>query len=106
VLVVRGPGWRFPLLVRATLDPHTVHTDAVGVVVLGLAFRLPRFLVRSRSFAVPIVDPTLELEAVTVDGDDVRLGFRHDGMRRRLHLDALRAAVRDGATKLGATIFG
>ena len=105
LLVVRGPGWRFPLLVRATVDLHTVHADAVGVVVLGRAFRLPRLLVRSRSFAVPVVDPALELELVTVDGDDVRLGFRHHGVRRRLHLDALRAAVRDGATKLGASIF-
>ena len=31
----RGPGWRFPLLVRPTLDPSTVHTEAVGAVVLG-----------------------------------------------------------------------
>ena len=37
LLVVRGPGWRLPLLVRATLDPSTVHTEAVGAVVLGRA---------------------------------------------------------------------
>ena len=60
----------------------------------------------SRSFAVPPVDPALDLESVTVDGDDVALGFRHEGVRQRLHLDAVRAAVRDGATKLGSTIFG
>jgi len=106
LLVVRGPGWRVPLLVRATVDTHTVHTDAVGVVVLGRAFRLPHFLVRSRTFAVPVVDPALELEAVTVDGDDVTLGFRHEGVRQRLHLDGLRTAVRDGATKLGSAFFG
>ncbi len=106
LLVVRGPGWRFPLLVRATVDPRTVHTEAIGVMVLGRAVRLPRFLVRARSFAVPPVDPALELETVTVDGDDVTLGFRHAGVRQRLHLDALRGAVRDGATKLGSTIFG
>jgi hypothetical protein len=63
-------------------------------------------LVKSRTFAVPAIDPALELEAVTVAGDAVTLGFRHEGVRQRLHLDALRAAVRDGATKLGATIFG
>ena len=106
LLVVRGPGWRAPLVVRATVDPRTVHTEAVGVVVLGRTFRLPRFLVKSRTFAVPAIDPALELEAVTVAGDAVTLAFRHAGVRQRLHLDALRAAVRDGATKLGATIFG
>ena len=106
LLVVRGPGWRFPLLVRATVDPRTVHTEAVGVVVLGRAIRLPRFLVRARSFAVPPFDPALDLETVTVDGDDVAFGFRHEGVRQRLHLDALRAAVRDGATRLGSSIFG
>src|SRR5262249_22097461 len=34
-LVVRGPRWRMPVLVRATVDPSTVRADAVGVVVLG-----------------------------------------------------------------------
>jgi len=106
LLVVRGPGWRFPLLVRATVDPRTVHTEAIGVVMLGRAVRLPRFLVRAREFAVPPIDPALALETVTVDGDDVALGFRHEGVRQRLHLDALRTAVRDGATKLGSTVFG
>ena len=105
-LIVRGPGWRFPLVVRATVDPRTVHTEAVGVVVLGRAVRLPRFLVRTRSFPVPAIDPDLDLEAVEIEGDDVTLRVRHAGVRQRLHLDALRAAVRDGATKLGATIFG
>ena len=106
LLVVRGPRWRFPLLVRASVDPRTVHTEAVGIVVLGRPFRLPRRLVRTRSFAVPAIDPALELESVRVDGEALALGFRHEGVRQRLHLDALRAAVRDGATKLGATIFG
>jgi len=84
----------------------TVHAEAVGVVVLGRAVKLPRFLVRTRTFAVPPLDPALLLEDVTIDGNDVRLGFRHDGVRQRVHLDALRAAVRDGATRLGNTIFG
>jgi len=106
LLVVRGPGWRLPLIVRATVDPMTVHAEAVGVVVLGRAVKLPRFLVRTRTFAVPPLDPALLLEDVTIDGNDVRLGFRHDGVRQRVHLDALRAAVRDGATRLGNTIFG
>jgi hypothetical protein len=106
LLVVRGPGWRLPLLVRATVEPTTVHTEAVGVVVLGRALKLPGFLVRTRAFAVPPLDPAVELEAVTVDGDDVRLQLRHEGVRQRVHLDAVRAAVRDGATRLGNTIFG
>jgi len=106
LLVVRGPGWRLPLIVRATVDPMTVHAEAVGVVVLGRAVKLPRFLVRTRTFAVPPLDPALLLEDVTIDGNDVRLGFRHDGVRQRVHLDAMRAAVRDGATRLGNTIFG
>ena len=106
LLVVRGPGWRVPALVRATVDPSTVHAEAVGVVLLGHALKLPRFLVRRRSLAVPRIDPAMELEDVTVDGDEVRLRFRHEGVRQRVHLDALRAAVRDGATRLGTTIFG
>lgn len=106
LLVVRGPGWRFPLLVRATVEPRVVHAAAIGVVVLGRAIRFPRFLVRTRTIDVPTIDPALDLEAVQVEGDRVVLRVRHEGVRQRLHLDALRAAVRDGATKLGATIFG
>jgi hypothetical protein len=106
LLVVRGPGWRLPLLLRASVDATTVHTEAVGVIVFGRAVRLPRFLVRSRTFAVPPLEPGMELDAVTVDGDDVRLAFRHAGVRQRVHLDAVRGAVRDGVTRLGNTIFG
>jgi hypothetical protein len=106
LLVVRGPGWRLPLLVRATVAPTTVHTEAVGVIVLGRAVKLPRFLVRTRTLPVPALDPAVTLDAVTIDGDDVVLAFRHEGVRQRVHLDALRAAVRDGATRLGNSIFG
>jgi len=88
------------------VGPRVVHAAAIGVVVLGRAIRFPRVLVRTRTIDVPTIDPALDLEAVQVEGDRVALRVRHEGVRQRLHLDALRAAVRDGATKLGATIFG
>jgi hypothetical protein len=100
------PGRRWRMLVRPTVDAHTLRTEIVGVLVLRRAVRLPRFLVRTRVDALPPLDPSVELLDVQIAGDDVTLRVRHDGLRQTVRLDALRAAVREGATKLGDVIFG
>jgi hypothetical protein len=96
LIALRLPRRRIRVLVRPTVHGRTVRIETVGVVVLRRRVRLPRMLVRTRVYALPPLDPSLELVDVRVTGDDVALRLRHEGIRQPLRLDALRTAIRDG----------
>jgi hypothetical protein len=102
---VRLPRPRVRMMVRPTVDTESVRVETVAVVLLGRQVRLPRFLVRTREFPLPALDPSVELVDVAIADDDVVFRFRHEGVRQAINLDVLRAAVRDGATKLGSALF-
>jgi hypothetical protein len=105
LVLVRIPGRRIRFLVRPAIDARSVRIETVGVVVLGRTVSLPRFLVRTSVRPLPRLGPSVEIVDVQVDGDDVTLQVRHEGVRQSVRLDALRTAVRDGVTKLGDAIF-
>ena len=93
------------MIVRPTIDTDSVRVDTVAVVLLGKQVRFPRFLVRTREYPLPALDPSVELVDVAILDDDVVFRLRHEGVRQPINLDVLRAAVRDGATKLGSALF-
>ncbi len=105
-IALRMPRRRVRVLVRATPSASGLRIDTVGVLVFRRELRFPRRLIRTRVHTLPPLDPALEIVGVTVDGDDVSLRVRHEGIRQPLRLDALRTAIRDGATKLTDTILG
>jgi hypothetical protein len=105
---VRLPRPRVRMILRPTVDTETVRVETVAVVVLGAQVRIPRRLVRTREYPIPPLGPSLgqsvELVDVAIADDDVVFRLRRDGVRQTINLDVLRAAVRDGATKL-TTLF-
>jgi hypothetical protein len=105
LLALRPPRRRSRVLVDATLHGRGVRIETVGVVVFGREVRLPRMLTRSRVYALPSLDPSLEIVDVSTNGNDVMLRVRHEGIRQPVRLDALRAAIRDGAMNFDDAIF-
>jgi hypothetical protein len=99
------PRPRVRMVVRPTVDTESVTVETVAVILLGRQLRLPRFLVRTRVYPLPRLDPEVELVDVAIDGDDVMFRFRHAGVRQSINLDVLRSAIRDGASKLGSAIL-
>jgi hypothetical protein len=106
LLAVRVPRRHVRVLIRPTLLGRFVGIEPVGIIVFGLAVRLPRVLARTRVRPLPPLDASLEIVDTSVDGDEVTLRLRHHGIRQPLHLDAMRRAITDGTTKLTGAIFG
>jgi hypothetical protein len=105
LVTVRLPRPRVRVLLRPTIEGRTIRVDTIGVVVLGREIRFPRSMVRTRVYELPPLDPSLEVLDVRVEGEDVGVRVRHDGIRRALRLDTVRNAVRDGASKLADAVL-
>jgi hypothetical protein len=106
LVAVRHRDWRFTLLVSPQAIAGTnVDVDVVGVVLFGRSVRLPRRFVQHRTYELPAPSDELELVGARVDGDDIYVQLRHAGIRQAVRPDHIRAAVREGVTRLGAKVF-
>jgi hypothetical protein len=105
--LIAGRSWRWPvaLVGRPELtDPHTVRVHVVGVEIAGRSIRLPKWFARDRTFELP---QSAEFDVIDVRLDDecVILELRHEGVRQVVKPAHVRAAIRDGMTRLGASVF-
>jgi hypothetical protein len=101
--------WRWPITLvgrPAVVDTQTVRVDVVAIELLKRTVRLPRRLVRHRTFDLPAPSPELELTDLQLEDDVVRVRLRHAGVRQPVRPEHLRAAIREGLTSFGAAVFG
>jgi hypothetical protein len=106
LVTLRLPRPRVRVLLRPFLRGTNVSFDILGVVVGNRELRLPGAFVRTRVHAIPPIGESLQVVDAKQDGEEVVFRLRHEGIRQTLPLDALRTAIRDGATKLSAVAFG
>ncbi|HEX5095035.1 MAG TPA: LmeA family phospholipid-binding protein [Acidimicrobiia bacterium] len=108
LLAVRGPGWKVTAVVRATFTPDLkLKTEPVGVLVFGKMRGVPRRLVDklTQVLDIPPLGARLTLKELRVEGERVHMKLHHPGIRQPVHLDMIRAAVRDGVATLANQAF-
>ena len=101
LVAVRPPKGRITALVRPELAGRlTVRAHVVGLVLFQRDVSLPRLFRRVRTFEIPWTETDLELVEAALDGDEVKVTLRHQGIRHPIRLEDLRTAVRDGLLSL------
>jgi hypothetical protein len=108
LLAVKGPGWKVTAVVRPTFLPDLkLKTEPVGVLLLGKMRSVPRRLVDklTQVLDIPPLGAGLILQELRVEGERVHMTANHPGIRQPVHLDIIRAAIRDGVATLANQAF-
>lgn len=106
VVMVRHERWPATLLMRPTdATPTAVEADVVGVRLFDREVRLPARLVRRVRYALPPLSGELVVDAIEVGAEQIVINLRHPGIRQPVRPEHIRAAVREGVTRLGARAF-
>jgi hypothetical protein len=103
---VRHHDWRFTLLTRPELlEGRNLRVVIVGVVLFGRDVKFPRRFWRERTLELPAPSAELDLVGARIDGDELHVQLRHDGIRQVVRPEHIRAAVREGVASFGAKVF-
>jgi hypothetical protein len=102
---LRVPRWRVRLLLRPVLHGTRLRVETTGLVLFGRVLRIPRRFARVQERDLRFLVPELELIDARAEGDDISLSLRHGGIHQPMRLDAVRTAIRDGATRISDSVF-